>query len=698
MSIRQIITGCRACHGGCSALVTMDGDRVIKIEPDPNGPLNKGRMCPKGLAGVELLYDPNRLTYPMKRAGERGEGKWQRITWDEAYDILEEKLGGIIEKYGVQAIGVVQGTGRHHFQNVARFANAMGTPNWFEPGTAQCYKPRLDAAGTTYGHPLIIDYYGEKKPGCILVWGSNPVVSGADGELQFHIRDCMKLGTKIVVVDPRRTELAEKADVWVQLRPGTDAAVALGMINIIIEEELYDKEFVEKWTYGFDKLKERAAQYSAERVEEISWVPAETLRAAARLFAENTPGVLEWGCAIEHNPNCFDSVRAIGILPGLTGSFDVPGGMITGMDFLPDCDALVGNVKPEIAKLRLGYDQFPMLAGKASGFPSAHIPTVFNAILTGEPYTLHALMMLGNNGLLGFADSSKTRRIYDKVDFLCCMDLFMTPTAELCDLVLPAATWMEIETAYGVPFNASHVAMVQKKLTRIGECKADEEFFAELCQRMGWDYGAASQRELMDIGLKEMWERHPQFEGVDYDKLCELNYIQIPIEYRHYEKDGRVNTPTGKVEFYSTVMEENGYDPLPQYRENPETPVSQPEMAKEYPLILITGGRSHGYFLTEGRQVPRLRKMSPYPRVELHPDTAAELGIKDGDWVWIENSRGRITQKALVTDGIDRRVVNCQHGWWYPEQGTPDHGWQESNVNMLTSWQPPYDPAMGTYQ
>ncbi|MDR3294558.1 MAG: molybdopterin-dependent oxidoreductase [Clostridiales Family XIII bacterium] len=695
---QRIKTACRACHGGCGAIVSVDGDRAVKIEPDPDAPLSKGRMCPKGLAALDLLYSPDRLKSPMKRAGERGQGHWTCISWEDAYGIIIKNIEKVRKEHGIQSVALGQGTGRHHFHHMARFAHSLGTPNWFEPGTAQCYHPRVTNFFLTYGHPLVVDYYGDVNPAYILVWGSNPVVSGADGEIPFRTRDAIRKGSKLLVVDPRKTPLAEIAEVWLQIRPGTDCALAMGMLRVIINENLYDKAFVEKWTYGFEELRKRVQAYSTKRVSEITWIPEQDIIRASRLFAEAGSASLELGCAIEHTPNCFDAVRAISFLPGITGNYDRPGGFIEGMKMMPDCDVMLENLAPEIAEKRLGAQQYPFLAGTGMHFPSAHVPTVFEAVRTGLPYPVKALLLFGNNGLLGFADSVKTFEVFKKVDFLCCMDLFMTPTAEMCDLVLPAASWLELDAVLSAPFFAGHTVMAQKKILRIHNCKADEEVFCELSERMGLNYGAKDVHEILDAQLKITGERYPEFKGLDFARLCEQNYLQIPMEYMQYEKRGRLDTPTGKMEIWSTEMEKKGLDPLPKYMEPPESPYSTPDLAKEYPLVLTTGGRSPFFFLSEGRQLPFSRSRTAYPRIEIHPETAGKHGIEDGDWVYVETRRGRITQKASVTENIDPRVVNCQHGWWYPEDLSADHGWRESNVNILTNADPPYDPVMGTYQ
>ncbi|MCL2827052.1 MAG: molybdopterin-dependent oxidoreductase, partial [Eggerthellaceae bacterium] len=275
--VERVKTACRACHGGCGTIVTVEDGRVTKIEPDPDAPISKGKLCPKGLAGVELLYHPDRLKYPQKRVGERGAGLWERISWDEAYSLIVDKLEAAKRDFGVQSIAVIQGTGRHHYNHVIRFAHTLGTPNWFEPGGSQCFFPRLNNFIMTYGHPLMSDLYGETSPDCMLVWGSDPTGCSDHGTSQFLIQDTIGRGTRYIVVDPRRTELAEKAEVFLQIRPGTDAALAMAMLNVIINEGLYDQDFVEDWVFGFDELKVRVQEYKPEAASGLTWVAQEAI-------------------------------------------------------------------------------------------------------------------------------------------------------------------------------------------------------------------------------------------------------------------------------------------------------------------------------------------------------------------------------------------------------------------------------------
>lgn len=695
--MEEIKAACRNCHGGCSAILTVEDGKVTKIRPDPDGPLNRGRMCVKGIRGVEILYHPDRLQYPMRRIAERGAGQWERISWDTAYEIMAGKLEEIVERHGAETIAIGQGTGRHHFHHVPRFANTLGTPNWFEPGFAQCFFPRVQVGMMTFGASPIADYYGETMPSCILVWGHNHDITSAGSECQFLINDALKAGARMIVVDPRRTRLASKAEHWLQIRPGTDAALALGILHIIIGEERYDKDFVENWTYGFEALRERVAEYTPQRVSEITWIPEAEILAAARMLAQTKPTTLEWGVAIENTPNTTQTVRAVSLLMAITGNYDVPGGWLEDLGILPAADHNNHLLTEEQGKKRLGEKEYRVLAGNHNPFPSAHIPSIHQALLTGEPYPIKALMLFGNNGVISNGGAQKTYEATQKAEFIVCMDLFMTPMGELADLVLPAAAWMELNEIHCAP-DWGHTILVQKQVVRTGECKSDEEVFCELCNRMGLDYGAEKPEDIYDEQLRQAAKKYPQLDGLTFEKMKDLGYIQVPYTYRKYEQRGGFSTPSGKVELYSTVLEKLGYDPLPYFEEPPESPYSTPELYRDFPLVLTTGGRVPGYFCSEQRQIASLRKLRPYPIVEIHPETANKYGISNGDWVWIESPRGRITQKASVHEGIDPRVINCEYGWWFPEREGPEHGCFESNANVLTTMEGPYDPCMGTYQ
>jgi len=682
-------SSCGMCHGGCGVLVYTRQGRITRLEGDRDSPLSKGALCAKGLAGLQQVYNPARIQYPLIRTGARGEGKWRRISWDEALSAITDRLNEIKGKFGAEAIAVGQGTGRHHFAFTIRFANALGTPNWCAPGQAQCFLPRVTTSKLTFGDLIICDYYGKTQPGCILVWGHNPVHTSPDGEMAFRFLDSWKAGSKIITVDPRLSETAAISDLWLQIRPGTDAALALSMIHVIITENLYDQNFINSWTVGFDLLRERVGSCTPQWAEKITWVPAEKIVQAARMFATARPSCLEWGVALEQTPNCLQNLRSLSILTALTGDIDTPGGDIFGMHILRHFPTGYDQLSNEIHERRLGADRFKLLSSREALVPSAHAPTVFRAMITGEPYPVKAFLVFGNNGLLTYANPREVRQALLNLDLLVVTDLYLTPTAELADIVLPAASWLEVNLVRGYPLRAENVALVQQKITQVGEARQDQEIMIDLIRRLKSPWGTESLEEIINYQLQPL--------GVNFEEMKERGFISVAPTYLKYQKSGFA-TPSGKIELYSSVLERLGYHPLPAYAELPESPVSDPELNKEYPLILTTGTKSPVFFHSEGRQIPNLREIETDPLVDINPKTAGKLGIKEGSWVWIETPRGRIRQKARLTDGIDPRVIHTPHGWWFPEQSGPDHGVWQSNANLLTRNGPPYDPALGTYQ
>lgn len=680
---------CRICHGGCGAILYVKDGRLVKVKGDPESPLSKGWMCIKGLASPEIANHPDRLKHPLKRKGKRGSAEWEKVSWEEVLDDIASQVDTIRKESGPESIAIGQGTGRHHFLHVVRFANALGTPNWYEPGLAHCFIPRITVSNFTYGGFVVADYYGELSPKCILFWGHNPLVSGADGELSICVRRALNKGAVGIAVDPRRSETAKKCAVWLPVRPGTDAALALAMIHVLIKEDLYDREFVERWTVGFEELKNHVASFTPEWAEAITWVPAEDIVKAARVYATHKPAVIEWGVSIEQNANSLQTVRAVAILRALTGNIDIPGGDILGMNIVRAYPTLKDKLPQEMVKKRLGAESYKLLGGWRAFMPSAHIPTLFKAMRTGEPYRIRALLIFGSNPLVTVANSREVYESLKKLDLLVGTELFMTPTAAIADYVLPAAFWPEVEQVIAYPLVADNVVMAQQKVIQIGQCRQDEWIIDELSKRLNLFGSEQSFKDIIDYQLSPL--------GITFEELKEQGFVYPPHRYKKYEKDG-FRTPSKKVELYCKSLERMGYDPLPTYKEPPESPLQSPELAKEFPYILTTGSRRLEFFHSEHRQIKSLRSRRPDPEVEIHPDTAMKHDIKHGDWVTISSLRGSIRMKASVTEDIHPNVINVEHGWWFPEKPGPDYGFLESNANVLTNNAPPYDPAFGAYQ
>ena len=688
MTVQIVKSVCRICHGGCGALLTVEGGRLVKVTGDPDSPMSKGWMCVKGMSSPEIANHPDRLTQPLRRKKSKAEG-WEPLSWDDALDEISRRVAAIREETGPESIALGQGTGRHHYLHTVRFANALGTPNWYEPGLAQCFIPRISVSNLTYGGFVTGDYYGQTKPECILFWGHNPLVSSADGELAIAAKRCLEHGTVGIAVDPRRSETAQRCQLWLPLRPGTDAALALSMMHVIIRDKIYDQDFVAEWTTGFDQLAEAVRHCTPDWGERITGVPAAQISEAARLYARSKPAILDWGLGIEQNINCLQTVRAVACLRALSGNIDVPGGDILGMNLLRAYPVLAQELPEAARKKRLGAEQYKLLGGWRAFMPSAHIPALLRAMLHHDPYPVRGLLVFGGNPLLTVANTRQVHAALSKLDLLVVADLFMTPTAALADYVLPAAFWPEVEQVIGYPLVVENMVFAQQKAVQRGDCRQDEWIMDELAKRLNLPGCGESLAEVIRQRLEPL--------GLTHEQLKEQGWAHPPHVYYKYREKG-FRTRSKKVELHSSALERLGYDPLPSYQEPPESLVSRPDLAESFPYILITGARRREFFHSEQRQVRSLRKLRPHPQAELHPEQARQHGIASGDWIRISSPRGSVRMKALVTENIRSGVVSIEHGWWFPEQKGPDFGLWEANANLLTNNGPPYDPAFGTYQ
>jgi anaerobic selenocysteine-containing dehydrogenase len=691
---KKVRSVCQGCHVECGVLVHVSNGKVTKVEGDPEHPMNRGYTCVKGRAQPQVVHHPDRLKHPLRRVGERGSGKWERISWDEALDGIAEKFTEVREKYGVESIAGIHGTGpRSTLYANPLLITALGSPNVISVDLHICYQPSLIGERWTYGTSILMesgpDYLNTD---CIMVMGGNPLVSHPARGMDI-LEAKRKRNSKLIVIDPRRIELASKADLWLQIRPGTDVALALGMMKTIIDEELYDKAFVEKWCHGFEALRERVQEYPLEKVAELTWVPADKIREAAVLYATTKPAVMHHRVAIEHNLNSVQTCRALAILVGLTGNLDIPGGNLLPMSlegYVPQASLWEDpqfKPVPEVDKKRLGAETYPLASGADAVFPFVVGPLANEAIRTGKPYPLKALFCSGGNPIV---NSQNVKRVWESykhnLELHVVADFFMTPTAGVADYVLPATTWMERDEMCDLSY-VNYISARQKIVEPVDESWDDLKMVIELVKRIPW----ANQEFIPWGDVDEFNEAMVKGMGITFDELKAKSYVMVPMKYKKYEENG-FDTPTGKVELYSTAFEKHGYNPMPFYLEPPESPVSTPDLLKTYPYILFTGSRHIEYFHSEGRQIPALRERVPDPQVEIHPETAEKENIKDGDWVWIETPQvegERVKFKATITDRMHPKMVHARHGWWFPEKPGPEHGCFESNINVVTTDDPP---------
>ncbi len=670
----------RMDHGGCGILAHVEDGRIKKIEGDPDCPLNRGTICAKGLAQIERLNHPDRLTYPMKRMGNRGEGKWARISWDEALETIAKKINETIEREGPQAISFAQGTpkGLELFLLI-RLANLLRIPNISTPGNI-CHMPRETASTLTCGFFPVPDY--DHPPSCILVWGSNLFQTNEEGILGSQLKRALDRGAKLIVIDPRKTAVASRADLWIQPRPGTDLMLALGMLRVIIDEELFDKGFVENWTKGFPELREHLERYPLDKVSEITWVSKDLILEASRLYSRTKPASLQWGNAIEHNINSFQCARALLILMGITGNLDLPGGNVNRIGpAIMRPGELVQIKKFPDKKEKILSPEFRLAT--MMGFVPSQL--IVKAILTGKPHPIRMMYIQGGNPLLSYANSKETLEALKKLDFLAVSEIFLTPTAQMADIVLPAATNFEFDDIghFGLPHG--FILARPRIIEPVGESWPDSKILNELGKTLGLgQYFWNDLGECLDEILKPA--------GMTYDEFKTIGILKGKWEYRSYEKKG-FSTPSGKIEIYSEQLKQWGYEPLPCHL---DLPGSSGEFTKEYPLI-FTSAKDPFFFHSAYRNIPSLRKLSPDPVLLIHPKTALQSGIEEGDWVAVETERGSIRQKAKLDNEVDPRVIILSFGWWFPERKDLElSGWKESNLNVLTNNNPPYEPAIGS--
>lgn len=537
--------------------------------------------------------------------------------------------------------------GKEFLPYLKRFAAVYGTPNC-SSAESHCHMSRKLANEITYGILPVADY---QNSNCIVLWGYNPVNS-CPPQMNLINRAQIR-GAKLIIIDPLVTTEAAKADIHLQLRPGSDGALALGMLNVIINEELYDKTFVKMWTTGFDGLVGLVKEYSPEIVEKITWVPAAKIIAAARLFAQTSPANISPGIAVELQSNGFQAIRAIAILQAITGNLDIMGGAV----FSPKAKLSsleLFQCKPERASA-IGEREYPLLYKHTR---NAQANILYKSVLQGSPYSIKGMIVDGSNPVLTWPNTTKVKKALTNLELLVVIDHFMTETGHLADIILPATTFLgryELYDAASI-YATPSIFLSDKVITDDGI--SDWNFWSELAKHMGfekyflWD----SEVDAINFRLRTL--------SMSYDHLKENgnSYDYAVRTERKYEKSG-FKTQSGKVEIYSEELARHGYDPLPVYREPSESPISTPQLAEKYPLIASTGTRTIGYFHSRYRNIPSLRKLRPNPQLLIHPAQAASLGISDGELVTIESLRGKFEMKASLSNKLDPRVIYVPHGW-----------------------------------
>ncbi len=770
---------CAMCVSRCGSIAVVENGRFVALEPDPSHPTGKA-LCAKGRAAPELVYHSDRLLYPLKRTRPKGDPDpgWQRISWDEALDLTAARLRTIAQEHGPESIvfSVVSPSTSASDDSVIwiqRLMNAFGSPNLCA-AMELCGWGRFLATQYTFGAAVPGDYMPDlEHAGCILFWGYNPNVARLAHAVATTA--ALKRGARLIVVDPRRVGPANRADLWLRVRPGTDGALALGIAHVMIERGWYDRDFIRDWTNGpllvrtdsgrlltqsdldaqgsahryvawseamghpityepvtgsyegdhpeptlagtftietlqgrvvcrpaFDLMADLCRRYAPERVEAICGIERNQIEGAARMLWEARPVAYYAWSGVEMQTNSTQIARAIAQLYTLTGSFDGPGGNVL-FPAVPS-ENVVGEalLSAEQRARTLGLLERPL---GPSRWQFVTTDEVYRAILEQRPYPVRGLVGFGANLLIAHADSRRGHEALSALDFYVHADLFMNPTAELADIVLPVASAFEREALkIGFEGSAQAQSLVQLRPQVVeprGEARSDTQIVFDLACRLGlgahfWDG---------DIEAAYRSRLHPS--GVSLVALRENpSGIRVPLQtrYRKFaeQKDGIPRgfaTPTRKIELYSQTLVEHGYPPLPEYEEPLISPSSRPDLVERFPLILTCA--KHILFCeSQHRALPRLRRQALDPEVELHPSAASERGISPGDWVHIETPGGSVRARAKMNDTLEPHVVCGQHGWWQacPDIGMPGYdpfGPDGANLNLIIGNEA-IDPVSGS--
>ena len=664
---------CQFCHTNCGIIVHRSAKGTIEVQGDPQHPMNRGRCCPKMAAIPEVIASEDRLKVPLRKTAKG----FEEISWEKALDFAAERLGEIRDRFGPLSL-VRCGGAPVSYQcrdGFLEFTGAFGSPN-FTGAANLCMVPRVTAfQAITGGIRAEPDYDNTRL---VLFWGSDPLTSERYGAYSAYngmrqiIPRLKERGIRMISIDPFRSRTAAQADEWVQIRPGGDVALGLAMIHVIIQESLYDKAFVEAYTSGFDALADHVRACDPAWAEALSGIPAKTIVDLARTYATTKPATIYEGNGLDMVVNGVDAVRTVAILIGLTGNLDVPGGNV----FMPFAQQSALPTKAVPREQRVGHDQFPL-------FREVPFPAVKSALLGEEESRPRAMIVHHCNPALVQANEKRTRQALAKVDFLMVSDIFPTATATLADLVLPITSDFE---SYGYRAYSSleggFLALARPVAPPAGRSRPVFEVEYELAERMGLHKEYPFQDT---IG----WLKHmigPT--GVSFERLVEeqIVYAAPPVQYRKFEQGG-FNTPSGKVEFYSTQFESKGYNPLPVYSEPAGEPLdADARSMKGFPLLGSTKRPAH-FVHTKLRNIKALTRSYPDPLVWLHPRDASQRSIREGSEVEVSSPRGQIILKAKLTEDTQPGHIWIDFGWGNPTDG-------KANINALVD-DTHFDPVSG---
>jgi len=649
---------CSVCGIQCGVDAYVRDGRLIKVEGTAENPGNHGTLCAKGAANRQWVYNKERLRTPLMQKGEKGSGDFVPLSWDEALDRIAENLNRARAESGPESVVFFTGYPKWLRPFLKRLAHSFGSPNYCTESST-CFLATVLANRLTYGCSAAPDLKGTK---CILNWSSNPHYSAPP--TVGRLLQAAEQGVKIIDVGPLSTPLSSRADVHLRLRPGTSGALALGMAHVIIEEGLYDRDFVDNWTVGFDEYRDYAAQFPPEVTSRITGVPTEKIIAAAKLYGGSKPAAMLNSASITvHHTNGVQNHRAITALIGLTGNFDRPGGSHLVRTSYYHRPTGLENREEEFEQPRqwsamaprIGEDRFPVWCQL---IPEAQATQLPFQIATGTPYPLRAMLGFGVNHRM-WPGSSRMGEALTKLDFFVDMDLFMTDTARLADIVLPACSSLERSE---LTIQASRFASwTEPVIPPVGQSRSDVDVIIELSRRLGLD------DQLLEEGHEACldWMFEPSAVRVaDVRKSPGGGLLadRTEVPYEKYREHG-FPTPSGKMEFTSQVLKDAGFDALPTFMEPLLSPTSAPDVAKQFPLVLTTGARLPMFMHSRMYRIPWLRRLRPDPMADVNPEDARVRGIEANQWIALRTPGGEIRVRANLTELVPPGVVNMYHGF-----------------------------------
>ena len=646
---------CGFCGGACPVDVYCKDGKVIKVEGNKSLPMSNGRICVKGAALKQSLYHPERLLYPMKRVGKRGEGEFERISWDEALTTIAEKMTETKEKYGARSTLIYAGHPKWFRPQLTDLANAYGTPN-FGTESSTCAYALMMAYKSSFGNAVLMPMPDLARCNVLTVWGVNSLYSNsvtAGGGLI----NAVKRGVKLIVVDPRCTPTSEHAYIHLRPFPGTDGALALGMARVMIAENLYNKEYVENYTLGFEEYKNYVMGFTPEKVEEITGVPKEDMIKAARLMASKAPCPIQMSASpVVHNVNGFQNARAVTLLLALTGSFGVPGGSTPpgpGRALLKDSFMTTWRQRVDADK-DLSHEQFPVWAKLTP--QEAQVTRIADYIEGKGDYPIHTIIAFGMNHHM-WPRPDHLEKAFEHLDFFVSADLYMTETSKYADIVLPIQTSLERKQLE--VFGLDTVFYQDSVVEPLGESRTDMDVIIGLAEKLGYTLGGEEPiQSHEDFLRKALTMTGLTLEEVKASPGGVKAKRVMPA--RSSDQILQVKTPSGKIEFVSGVMaccEKEGHESLPVYHDfRKKLPMDK------YPLILTTGSRKPQLFHSRTYRLPWLANLEKYPLVEMHPEDAQKYGIGDQDAVIVKTPVGELEMTASVNTSCLAGAVNVYHG------------------------------------